>query len=342
LTWAEVADRSADIERMTTASVQLTGARAQSCALAFAPLQYQQLDDTGFAHISARVDCGGAPVARVAYRFAEGLDPSHRALLTTAGVPAPRLLAPGDSAVVAASDAATDEPANTGFNAMLVDGIGHILGGPDHLLFLVALLLPAVLVRSAGTLTRAAGQPRASTDAGAVWRARDDLRPALAQVAWMATAFTLAHSITLGLASFHLVRVPSSIIEPLIAATVLVTALNNLKPVVTTRLAACAFAFGLIHGFGFAEVLAPLSLPPRELAVALLAFNLGVEAGQLIIITIAFTLLAALRRWRGYPRWVLGGGSVALVVIAVAWIVERVFDVPVFEPMLSLAAATGA
>jgi hypothetical protein len=192
---------------------------------------------------------------------------------------------------------------------MFSDGVGHILGGLDHLLFLVALMLPAVVERRGGR-----------------WAARNDLRAALLQVVWIATAFTVAHSITLGLASFGLVRVPASIIEPLIAATVLATALNNLWPIVTTRLALAAFGFGLVHGFGFAEVLAPLGLLPRDLAPALLAFNLGVEVGQLIVVVGAFALLALARRWSGYPRWILGGGTVGLALLAAAWVVERVSD----------------
>ena len=203
--------------------------------------------------------------------------------------------------------------ADTSFGALLADGIAHIVGGPDHLLFLVALLLPAVLVRQGGR-----------------WQARTQLRPALAEVAWIVTAFTVAHSITLGLASFRMVELPARVIEPLIAASVLAAALNNLKPLVTRRLAWVAFAFGLVHGFGFAEVLAPLDLPPPRLALALAGFNLGVEIGQLAIVAFAFAALAALRHWRGYPRWILAGGSALTALVACAWLIERAFDVPVF------------
>jgi hydrogenase/urease accessory protein HupE len=196
--------------------------------------------------------------------------------------------------------------------AIFANGVLHILGGLDHLLFLVALVLPAVVERRDRR-----------------WIARLDLRAALLQVAWIATAFTAAHSITLGLASFGLVRLPASVIEPLIAVTVLAAALNNLWPLVTARLALVAFGFGLIHGFGFAEVLAPLELPAFELARALLRFNLGVEVGQLVIVAVSFALLVIVRRWRGYPRWILGAGSAALAVIACAWIVERIFDLSI-------------
>ena len=90
-----------------------------------------------------------------------------------------------------------------------------------------------------------------------------------------------------------------------------------------------AFAFGLIHGFGFAEVLAPLSLPRGELAWALLGSNLGVEVGQLAIVAGAFFVISTLRRWSGYPRWILGIGSMLIAIVAALWFIERVFDVTI-------------
>ncbi|HXF45554.1 MAG TPA: HupE/UreJ family protein [Burkholderiaceae bacterium] len=304
LTWGEVQDRAADLVRLAHESV-VALAQDRGCDMLFEAPRLARAEGSGYAVFAARADCAGAPV-RIRYRFLQGIDASHRVLITAPGFAAPRPLAGGGELDLARA-------ADTSFGALLADGIAHIVGGPDHLLFLVALLLPAVLVRQ-----------------GERWAARAQLRPALAETAWIVTAFTVAHSITLGLASFDVVEVPARVIEPLIAATVLAAALNNLKPIVTRRLAWVAFAFGLVHGFGFAEVLAPLDLPPPRLALALAGFNLGVEIGQLVIVAGAFVALAALRHWRGYPRWVLGGGSALLAAVACAWLVERVFDVPVF------------
>lgn len=304
LTWGEVQDRAPDLVRLATESVAVF-AHDRPCAVAFEAPRLARAEGNGYAVFAARADCTDRRL-QVHYRFLHGIDPSHRVLITAPGFAAPRPLAP-DGRVELAGDG------ETGFGAVLADGIAHIVGGPDHLLFLVALLLPSVLTRQAGR-----------------WQACERLRPALVQVVWIATAFTVAHSITLGLASFRVIEVPARVIEPLIAATVLAAALNNLKPVVTRRLTAVAFAFGLVHGFGFAEVLAPLDLPPARLALALAGFNLGVEIGQLAIVAGAFALLALARRWRGYPRWVLQGGSALLAAIACAWLVERVFDVPLF------------
>ncbi|HUL64122.1 MAG TPA: HupE/UreJ family protein [Burkholderiaceae bacterium] len=314
LAWSEVTARRRDIEALMLDQVQLSTG-AHPCMLAIAPLRFADLESGGYAALQARAQCPDAiDRVRLDYRFLEHLDATHRVLLTTPGTRTPRPLAPGQRAQLDLRSAPSR------FGALLGNGIAHILGGADHLLFLVALLLPAVVMRTAGR-----------------WAARTDLNAALLEVVWIATAFTVAHSITLGLASFHIVSIPGRIIEPLIAVTVLLAALNNLWPVVTRRLAAVAFSFGLVHGFGFAEVLAPLALPARELALALFGFNLGVEIGQLAIITSAFMLLVLARQWQGYGRWVLGAGSALLALTAGIWIVERVFNVPVFA--LAVAGA---
>ena len=315
LTWAEVEDRAPDILHLARGSLVLfTSDTEEACTTSFDAPRWQRLDDGGLLVLPGRARCPThAGRVQLIYRLFAGVDPTHRALVSVPGVTQPISLAPEATLSLAPGDAAaTGEAAAQSFGAMFRDGVRHILGGFDHLLFLIALMLPAVVERRDNR-----------------WTARLDLRAALVQVAWIATAFTVAHSITLGLASFGVLRVPASVIEPLIAVTVLAAALNNLWPVVTTRLAFAAFGFGLIHGFGFAEVLAPLGLPPLELARVLLAFNLGVEGGQLIVVALSFAVLAQARNWRGYPRWILGGGSAAAALLASAWIIERVFEVAI-------------
>jgi len=311
LTWGEVDDRASEITQLAARSLEARTGNG-TCPPVWGAPRLETIDGTGYLHLAGRARCATPPArVEVQYRLFAGIDPSHRALVTTPDTTRPALVAPnGRLPVQFTAQAWRDTaPEHGGIGAMFEDGVLHILGGFDHMLFLVALMLPAVVERRNGR-----------------WVARAGVRGALVQVAWIATAFTLAHSITLALASFNLVRVPARVIEPLIAATVLATALNNLWPVVTTRLAFASFGFGLIHGFGFAEVLAPLNLPALELARALLAFNLGVEGGQLIVVSASFALLAIARRWQGYPRWILGGGSTALALVAGTWIVERVFD----------------
>ncbi|HUD32093.1 MAG TPA: HupE/UreJ family protein, partial [Variovorax sp.] len=190
------------------------------------------------------------------------------------------------------------------------DGVHHILIGYDHVLFLVCLLLPAVLRR------------RADGGREPVARWREAVWPMVGLV----TMFTIAHSITLALASFQLVTISPRVVEPAIALTIMVAALDNLHPVLRGRRRLFSFLFGLIHGFGFASVLGELDLPALGFASALLRFNLGVEAGQLVIVSAVLAVLLALRRWRAYPAVVLRGGSVLAIGLATLWLVERVFD----------------
>ena len=305
LTWGEVEDRGSELRLLAERALAFT-AEGRRCGAAFSGPTFARDADVGFAAFDVRLACA-APL-QVSYALFDGIDATHRLALRIGAQP-PRLVVPGAAVQI-------DTAAQADVRGLLLQGIGHILSGPDHLLFLIALLLPAVLVRERGG-----------------WRAAQGLRAPLVQVAWLATAFTVAHSITLGLASFGVVRISTSVIEPLIALTVLLAALNNLWPVVHRRLALVAFCFGLVHGFGFAEVLAPLGLPPRQLALALLSFNGGVEVGQLIIVLTSFGALALLRRWAGYSRWVLGAGSAAVALVATGWIVERAFAVPVFAAL---------
>lgn len=312
LTWGEVEDRRDDITALLASGLTLTGSQG-ACRVAPQSLKVVALADAPYLQLDGRAQCSDA--TSLEYRLFQRIDPSHRALVALAGEPAPRLLEPGSKLELSTSTAtgrsSSANATGSGFGHFVMEGVGHILSGIDHILFLVGLMLPAVLTRR-------------RVDGAMRWKVRDDLRAALLSVVAIVTAFTLAHSLTLAAATFGWVRIPARIIEPLIAATVLTTALNNLWPLVTRRLWMVAFAFGLVHGFGFAEVLAPLELPPRELAIALFGFNLGVEIGQLAIVTTAFALLVLMRHWNGYVRVVLHGGSATLAIVAVIWVVERI------------------
>jgi hypothetical protein len=189
------------------------------------------------------------------------------------------------------------------------EGVWHIWIGFDHILFLLALLLPAVLFRTKKH-----------------WQAVAGLRPAIADVLKIVTAFTLAHSITLSLATLGVVSLPSRLVESAIAASVVLSALNNIFPLIEGRRWMVAFAFGLIHGFGFASVLADLGLPQDALLLALVGFNLGVEGGQLAIVSVFLPLAYALRHTLFYRRVVLFAGSVLITLLASVWLIERVFN----------------
>lgn len=184
----------------------------------------------------------------------------------------------------------------------VLSGIGHILIGPDHILFLVGLLL---------------------------------LGGRFGRLATIVTAFTAGHSVTLSLAALDIVSPPSRFVEPLIALTIVIVGADNLL-VLRSRLtggesasdirAALAAGFGLIHGFGFASVLKEFGLPRTALGWSLFSFNLGVEIGQLAIVIVVAGSLALLRlRSAVWSQRVAIGGSIGVMLAGLYWFVERVF-----------------
>ncbi len=174
---------------------------------------------------------------------------------------------------------------------------------------LLTLLLPAVLVR-----------------APPGWTAARAWRPVVQDVLKVVTAFTAAHSITLGLAAFGVVDPPSRWVESLIAASVVLAAANNLVPVVRNGRWKITFVFGLVHGFGFAGALKAIGLADGSLAASLLAFNLGVEAGQLAIVAMFLPAVWGLRHTLLYRRGLLPAGSLAVALLTLVCFTERAFD----------------
>jgi hypothetical protein len=200
------------------------------------------------------------------------------------------------------------------FVAYFDEGVWHIWTGFDHILFLCALLVPSVLSYRSGK-----------------WSGIPDFGEAFQNVCKIVTAFTIAHSITLSLAVLGYINFPSRLIESAIAASVIAAALNNIWPVVQHRLWVVAFGFGLVHGLGFANALTELGLPRDALAIALVGFNFGVEAGQLAIVCAILPLAYCFRRSWIYPSFVLAGGSLCILAIATIWLVERAFNLNIFS-----------
>ncbi len=307
LTWGEVRSAWPAIDAYLAPRVQLAG-----CTLRPAARALERRSDGTYAALTYAADCAGAAAEPViVYTALREVDPTHRGIarIARAGAePVVRLLDPRQPAQAAAVAAAAGAP---GAIASFVDeGVHHIVTGYDHVLFLLCLLLPSVMRRT----------PRG-------WAPVASLRDAVLPVALIVTAFTLAHSLTLGLAAAKWVSLPAWFIEPAIAVTIVLAALDNLWPIFRGQRAWVAFGFGLIHGFGFAGVLGELDLPTAQFAWALLQFNLGLELGQLAIVAVVAALLFVLRGAQGYPRWVIGAGSVAAIVIGTAWFVERTADV---------------
>jgi hypothetical protein len=159
-----------------------------------------------------------------------------------------------------------------------------------------------------------------------VWEPVTAARPAVVNILKIVTAFTLAHSITLSLATLGIVHLPVRLVESSIAATVVLAALNNVIPFFAERGWLVAFSFGLLHGFGFANALADLGLHTGQMAATLFGFNLGVEIGQLTIVAVFMPVALSIRHLLFYQRFVLRAGSVAIMVVASIWLSERVLD----------------
>ena len=309
ITWGEVRAQHAAIAAYATARLQLQ-ADGQPCTVAVGAQQVDEHTDGAYSVLPLALACTvAAPKAlSLRYTLLADLDPQHRGLLNLTVDGASRSAILGPQAPQQSFTLASISRWQA-FADYLQDGVWHIWIGFDHILFLLSLLLPAV-----GLWTRQRWQPV------------DRFSQAVVEVLRVVTAFTLAHSITLSLAVLGLVSLPSRVVESSIAASVVLAALNNVWPVFHGKRWMVAFAFGLLHGFGFASVLADLGLPQGALAVALVGFNVGVELGQLAIVVAFLPLAYALRRSWFYRRAVLVGGSLLIAVLAGVWLVERAFD----------------
>ncbi|MES2683295.1 MAG: HupE/UreJ family protein [Pseudomonadota bacterium] len=196
------------------------------------------------------------------------------------------------------------------FTAYLHEGLAHVWSGWDHMLFIAGLFLPAALLRRAGR-----------------WQPVPRLGPALADAVKLVTAFTIAHAITLCLTALGVVALPTRLVESLVALSVVFAGFNNLLPLAGRRLMfLLAWVFGLIHGTAIAGALLELGLPPSGRLLALLGFNLGVEAAQLLLVSLLVPLAFALRNWRGYVSVVLWPGSALVVLAGLIWFVDRAFE----------------
>ncbi len=197
--------------------------------------------------------------------------------------------------------------------AFLKEGIRHIWIGYDHIAFLILLLLPAVLV----------SRTNGHGDGGGSWEPAARWTGVAGTVLRIVTAFTIAHSITLSLAALGVVVPPERPVEIGIAASVIVAGVVNLYPRMAQRGTLLAFTFGLLHGFGFANVLRELDLASTSLAWPLAGFNLGVEIGQLTIVLLVLPIIYAARQSPLYLRRIVPATSIMVAVLAGAWLMQR-------------------
>lgn len=205
-----------------------------------------------------------------------------------------------------------------GFQNMVKLGIEHIAEGTDHILFVITLLLAALQPLPSR------GLPSSQRDKKARWytdRGKELVR--------LITAFTIGHSLTLLLGSVQWLHFPSKPIEILIAFTILVSAFHAFRPVYPKWEVLIAGAFGLIHGLAFAETLTNLELSVKQMALSILGFNVGIELMQLFIILLVFPVLLLLSQTRYYAI-VRKTGAVLMMLMALAWMIERIQEKPNF------------
>ncbi len=322
VTWGEVRRKQHAIETWATNGLAL---HADGVRL---PLQIRSLSVSEVTGVPClRLECLASATAgirelSVTYGLLFDLDRMHRGLVRIVD---PRHPA-GTSAILGPDDRSVRvEPGASARGAAPIrrfigEGVHHIATGYDHLLFLLVLLLPTVVMRGPEGWIPAPGGRRV-----------------VSRVLQTVTAFTLAHSLTLALAALEWIQPPSRPVEVIIALSIVVTALGNLgrgsmrkvpgKWRVLSVLEASPwlvpFCFGLVHGFGFADGLRGLGLTRWQLLTPLVGFNLGVELGQLAAVLLVLPVLWKLGRTSAYRRWGLSGASMAIALLASAWVVDR-------------------
>lgn len=285
--------RSGEVEFLNDINIQGGDREAE---ITLKSLDVPDVGDTDLARISTLTIDGALPDGAQALTFKWAPHYGAVVLRTEADVESEgyaAFLAGGETS----EPIAVEGPTTRSFWTVFIDYIGigfeHILPlGLDHILFVVGLFLLST-----------------------------QLRPLL----WQVTAFTLAHTVTLALGMLGIVNLPGSIVEPLIAASIVYVAVENiLKPTMTPWRPAVVFIFGLLHGLGFAGVLTEFGIPDGQFVTALIGFNIGVELGQLTVIAICFALVGY---WFGQRDWYRSGivipGSIIVALIGAYWFVER-------------------
>jgi HupE / UreJ protein len=310
VTWGEV-------KAVTPAAVvvihQAANLEAAACRLQWQFSQIEKRSDGAYLQFQAQTNCSGANGLSFKYTLFKDQDATHRLLVAgrIAGKDVLTTTSPQQAAgltLLAANAAAASTVAPSSRFTALREyfslGLHHLLEGYDHLAFLLALVLPLRLRLAA----------KSSQHSSKVWWAL--LRTV--------TAFTVGHSITLMLATFGLTQGSPAWVEPVIALSIGITALLNLRPQAWLRTDVLALLFGLVHGYGFAGLLQEAAAPSGLLPWALAGFNLGVEAGQLLAVAgwVLLSQLVVNRSW--YESAVVRGCSVALIALSAWWFWQRV------------------
>ncbi len=306
LTWGELRAHHDDLFALMNAHVRVATAGG-ACAQTPEDLQISEHSDGTYARLGARLRCPSDDTLTLDYDYLFARDPQHRLIARVDGPHGAQTTVLSSANRRVQLSLRADPAASNLFGA----GVTHILEGIDHLLFLFALLLPAVWIHR---------------------RPAPSFRPVLVEVLKVVSAFTLAHSLTLSLAVLGVATLPARVVEPAIALSVVVAAALNFVDRGAENNQArprwpVAYALGLLHGYGLSSTLDDVGLQGRALLLPLFTFNLGVEAGQLAIVLCVLPILYSARKWKFYPALVLRGASLLIAALACVWFVERAFDV---------------
>lgn len=306
VSWGEIQANEQAIKSFAQSNLQIMR-NDTACALNLGTTMLSDLNAGMFVYLPLTGECANIGEITLRYDLLFNIDASHRGIATVyeGGLLHSLLFSPEQRQMTLAQQSASLLSHMKNF---IVEGIWHIWIGLDHILFLVALLLPIVL-GSKETRTQNLNYPGM-----------------LREIFKVVTAFTVAHSITLILAALNIVSLPSRFVESLIALSVAISGLNIIVPLFRGRHWQIAFGFGLIHGFGFAGVLSDLSLPTTQYISGLLSFNIGVELGQLLIVLVlvpTLILLSGAKSMRLATRTCAG---LSITVFGTLWMVERYWD----------------
>lgn len=308
LLWGELQSRAADVNEYLENHLHITRGEL-TCPLLIEPeWQITEHFNEGYLVLQVRAQCPLAGDLYIRYNAFFAEDSEHKLLMSIVATAdstshtSSRVLSNNQRLVTLRQDSGS---VWLTINEFVVQGVIHIWKGLDHILFLLSLLLTCVLTRRNNH-----------------WVGKRSVRDIVINAIWIVTAFTLAHSITLTATALGWINFPSRWVEVGIAASVAIAALNNIFPVVI-RLGWLTFAFGLLHGMGFAGVLGDLGVPADQKVLTVLAFNIGVEIGQMVIVVAVLPVLIFVRNSIWYSRYSLIGASVVITLVALQWVLER-------------------
>jgi hypothetical protein len=302
-TWQEIQDARPAITSAVLSQLQVARAGV-ACGLEVIDLALANRAEQNFLSVAMRADCPRQGALSVSGPLFMTGDASQRVLLsaTRDGEQLNGVLSPATSTWTEPARAS----AWASFARFMGEGLWHVLIGYDHIAFVLLLLLPSVL-------RPVEGRWQGATGIGQVWR----------DLVLIVTAFTIAHSTTLALAVTRTLILPAQPVEVAIAASIAAAALINLLPRLSRLRLPLAFGFGLVHGFGFANVLSEIEPQGSALLPLLAGFNIGVELAQLAIVLAVLPLIYSMRATRWYAGGVLPLGSCALGAAGLVWLFQR-------------------